>query len=295
MCVIVLKEENGKLNSSIFDQCWARNGDGGGYVAIHNGKVIMEKGIMNKDEFLKKVKPFFNKGSQLILHFRIQSRGGVSVNLTHPFDCSQEGSKTKRYLFHNGTVKAISALSVGESDTSTLANWLKVLSDEDCKKMLENLVSKGHGRFVFVVGTKIYHWGDEESVEKKKVWYSNTRHELFNPAKDKRPTMGDGCEGDFFGLGGFRGGHHNDYDDMYHRHTQQYSSLTELEEAKKIIINDILKIESINTGIIPSEYDEWKEEIIKDYELLKLTTETLKSIKNSTSKTPLIDYFLATP
>jgi hypothetical protein len=82
---------------------------------------------------------------------------------------------------------------------------------------------------------------------------------------------------------------------MYHRHTQQYSSLTELEEAKKIIINDILKIESINTGIIPSEYDEWKEEIIKDYELLKLTTETLKSIKNSTSKTPLIDYFLATP
>ena len=291
MCVIVLKEQTGKLNSAIFEQCWARNGDGGGYVAIHEGKVIMEKGIMNKDEFLKKVKPFFNKGSELVLHFRIQSRGGVSVNLTHPFDCSQEGSKTKRYLFHNGTVKAMSALAIGESDTSTLASWLKVLSDEDCKKMLENLVSRGHGRFVFVVGTKIYHWGDEESIEKKKVWYSNTRHESFNPAKDKRPLIGDGC--DMFFTGSRHGmNHHNEYDDMYHRHTQNYSSLHELEEAKKIIIDDILKIEMKNTGIIPSEYDEWKEEIIKDYKLIELTTETLKSIKNSTSKTPLVDYFL---
>lgn len=292
MCVIVLKEENGKLNTSIFDQCWARNGDGGGFVAIQNGKVVMEKGIMKKEDFLQKVKPFFGKDCQLILHFRIQSRGGVSSDLTHPFDCSHESSKVKRYLFHNGTVKAMSSLPPGSSDTSTLANWLKILNDEDCQKMLDNLSKRGHGRFVLVIGTKVYYWGDNESVSKKKVWYSNTRHELFNPAKDKRPLIGDGC-GDY--NGNIYYGHSNDdYYDKYSKYSTNISNDrdSELNTAKLIIIKDILEIEAVNSGITSSEMEDWAVDIVKEYDLLKLTSDTLKEIKNSKSKTPLVDYFL---
>lgn len=289
MCVIVLKEENGKLNTGIFDQCWARNGDGGGFVAIENGKVTMEKGIMKKEDFLEKVKPFFGKGSQLILHFRIQSRGGVSSGLTHPFDCSQDNSKVKRYLFHNGTVKALSSLPPGSSDTSVLAEFLKVLNDDDCQKMLANLSEKGHGRFVLVIGTKVFYWGDIESVAKKKVWYSNTRHEQFNPLKDKRPTIGDGCGYDFFNSHYHDG---SDYYSKYDKYSKFSESSDELSKNKLNIIKDILKIESVNSGVNPQESDEWMEDIIKEYDLLKLTLDTLKQIKDSKSETPLVDYFL---
>lgn len=289
MCVIVNKEIGGKISKETFDKCWARNGDGGGYVAIHDGKVIMEKGIMNKEDFYNKVSPYFGKESSLILHFRIQSRGGVSTNLTHPFDCSEEGSEVKRYLFHNGTVRCLSALPVGHSDTSFLASWLKLLSDEDCKKMLENLVDKGYGRFVLAIGSEVFYWGDNESVIKKKVWYSNTKHETFDPKKDSRPLIGDGA---------------CDYSDYYfgvnnHKNskpaTQSPSTPAYYANSNKVkLLKEILQREAINSYVTDAAFEKWSDQIIEEYNLLDLSINTLEEINKSKSSTPILDYLIPT-
>lgn len=286
MCVIVNKKIGGKISKETFDQCWARNGDGGGYVAIHDGKVIMEKGIMNKDDFYKKVQPYFGKDSALILHFRIQSRGGVSSNLTHPFDCSQKNSEVKRYLFHNGTVRCFSALPVGHSDTSFLASWLEMLSDEDCKKMLDNLVKQGYGRFVLVIGNEVFYWGDNESTVKKKVWYSNTKHETFDHKKDARPLIGDGA-----------------YDDSYYfgvkkpiqlASTPASNSSFNSNKTKILILKEILHKEALNSFVDQSQFDKWSDQIIEEYNLLDLSLTTLDELSKSKSSTPILDYLIPT-
>jgi len=288
MCVIVNKPSSATLSESTFNSCWDRNGDGGGFVAIRNGEVIMEKGIMDKAAFLSKVKPFFGRGSQLILHFRIQSRGGVSSNLTHPFDCSEKGSDVKRYLFHNGTVRCYSALPVGQSDTSTLADWLTVLSDEDCKKLLAHLVTLGYGRFVLVIGNETFYWGDQESVVKNKVWYSNTRHETFDPKKDSRPLIGDGADSCYYSE--FNYSQPNKYDQKHDRFFLEQQKKNHDEKIK--LLEESLKKESKNSNVADKQFSAWSQQIISEYGLDKLTLETIREINKSSSDTPILDHIL---
>lgn len=189
MCVILVKKSKQVLSDALLHKCWERNGHGAGFVYIpKDGDPVCEKGIMKYDELKDKTKDFREKSGTLVLHMRIQSRGGVSDKLTHPFEFSRVDDK--RYLFHNGTVRILNNAH-NESDSQVLADIISKMNNYDSLKVLEKLRDNTFGKFVAVIGKEYYIFGNNES-EEKDVWMSNTEHERYD--KKQGPIkVGDGA------------------------------------------------------------------------------------------------------
>ncbi len=291
MCVIAYKKPGAKLPDEIINKCWARNAQGGGYVFIPFDKrkpVVSEKGIMDLPQFKEKTAAFRHEAGSLIIHFRIQSRGGVSADLTHPFDFSK--GDEKRYLFHNGTARLLNT-SYNQSDSLALANMLKVLDDEDCLAILEKLVKEGFGRFVAVIGRNIYTYGDNESEVKDKVWFSNLKHETFD---GKKITVGDGADyGDWDGHGY---GHREVYPRQLPapRPTTDDPNRIELSADERIDIMTLAATKVANIRNIPLErIDGYVDQIISDFKLRSFSSQDLYKLKAliDTNTNPLFEFF----
>lgn len=199
MCVIIYKPNDETFTRDKFDQCWLRNSHGVGFAAI-NGELTYKKGLMVRDDAWKEIEPFTGPGYELIIHFRIQSRGGISPNLTHPFDYSN--TESTRLLFHNGTVKPLHTTGQA-SDTEELGKLLKRFSDKDADILLKYLTEKKYGRFVTVIYPNsgddpiinIYQPPESTTIDEKSarqvegIWYSNTIHLNHKPGKSS--AVGD--------------------------------------------------------------------------------------------------------
>ncbi len=197
MCVIVHKPIGSEFPLNEFNQCWARNSHGLGYIVISNDgqDLLTDKGLMLKDKALEAVKPYFGTEYDLIMHFRIQSRGGVSEGLTHPFNCSYDNHD--RWIFHNGTVKCIH--NPKGSDTEFLGRMIEVLpSDNDVVNLLQYFSDQKFGRFVLVdkqgdiFRVRRFDEASGESViDTDGIWYSNLKHRQFT-GKTGSIMVGDG-------------------------------------------------------------------------------------------------------
>ncbi len=178
MCVIVHKSKSKKFSDKDFVACWKRNSDGLGFVStspIFN----FQKGIMELKEALEITRPFREKGSESVFHFRIKSTGEVCADQTHPFQCNYiKTPELKRLLFHNGTIHEFSPNN--QSDSQMVADIISRLSTKDITQLITNI--GGWSRFILIEETvknnfKIYHLGCAvEAVTINGIWYSNTRH-----------------------------------------------------------------------------------------------------------------------
>lgn len=291
MCVIIAKKPSAKISTELLEKCWRRNQQGAGFVWVPNkgDNIIMRKGIMKQEDLMKELNDLRRSADgQLIVHFRISSRGAVNENLTHPFDCTHENGKHKRYLFHNGTVRLLQP-PANESDSSYLAILLRKLSDESCEALLRNLSAKGFGRFVFISGKNVITIGDNESVSKKGIWLSNTRHEDL---KAPIPTVGDGAE-DYYG----------DYESWiearYPNYRQTYKPTThptddcEFSEDDEPditgpelidLIHEVARKTAIQNKIPEDKINDYVNTIISDHDLLDLSQEHLKLLKKLNQK-----------
>lgn len=198
MCVIIYKPTDKVLSEDVVKESWKRNRDGAGFTArLGNNEWEMHKGIMLVDELLAKVHPYLGLGAELVLHLRVTTKGGTKPELTHPFEFTYtRNPKSRRYLFHNGTIKFLSP-SLGVSDSSMFASILSKVKSMDAirtilTKINKNSVSdQGLGlwnRFVTVTNEGVELWGDNESVYKDGIWFSNTRHENFVEKTNFYPT-----------------------------------------------------------------------------------------------------------
>lgn len=175
MCVIVYKPKGQVFSDQDFEKCWKRNAHGLGFAANVNGELVSCKGYMSLKDSIKKTKKFRNKEHEGVFHFRIQSTGGVSPGLTHPFDFSR--GKEKRLLFHNGTIRQINPIRP-ESDSQSFAERILVnLETPTVYKVLEALCPPN--KFVTVVennGIEIKLFENHESKWLGGLWYSNLHH-----------------------------------------------------------------------------------------------------------------------
>lgn len=186
MCVIIHKPLSHTITQEKFHECWARNSHGLGFYTRRGEESYSSKGLMEEGAAYSSIKEYLSSEWETVIHFRIQSRGGVCADLTHPFSCGNQ-----RLLFHNGTVKIFPHLTT-ESDTSALSKLLKNLSDKDVLVLLKELSANGQGKFVFVDNNGDVHiYGDSESKNQNGIWYSNTKHENH---KGTSPYYGDGWE-----------------------------------------------------------------------------------------------------
>lgn len=178
MCVIVHVPTGGYLPPAMLKAMYTHNPDGCGIVSV-NG---MEKGLWSYAELLEKVNAIPD-GSEWLLHLRIATHGGISLENCHPFEIGK-GS----WLMHNGIVE-IPILKPNWSDTRALARMLKNYSEKDIANSLDE-IERWHGfgnRLAFwlpsygVVTTGI--WSDEESY--------SASNSYWKPCK-KKPPKGSG-------------------------------------------------------------------------------------------------------
>lgn len=285
MCVIVVKKRGHKFPDEIVDKCWSRNQHGGGFAFIPNNKkqpVITEKGIMTLPEFKEKTKEYRGEDGILVVHLRIQSRGGVSATLTHPFDFSSP--EKLRLLFHNGTAKLLSSAS-NQSDSSTLATLIKPLQDDDCRAILAKLVSGGGNKFVALLGRELFIGGDNESQEKDGLWFSNIKHETHDPKQTI--YVGDGGDEDVWQCG---------YQPPHPRRQLPAPRVVNeglSADAKLDIITvAATKLAECN-GIPLDQMDAYAQNIIQEFQLRLLSSHEVTKLRDlfTQSANPLLAYF----
>lgn len=94
MCIICIKPTNTEMPSKrTIQTMWNRNPDGAGFMFPKDGKVHIEKGFMELDDFMDalqeaNIENDF-KALPLVMHFRISTHGGVIPGNTHPFPISK--------------------------------------------------------------------------------------------------------------------------------------------------------------------------------------------------------------
>jgi hypothetical protein len=151
MCVICFKPQSVVLSKEDARLMWEANSHGAGFCVWDEKSRTwkMKKGFMQFEALWNEIKPYTKKGSILVVHFRIVSRGRVCPEQTHPFEITLEEGVA--YLFHNGTLDI--RITQGSSDTFELAyqlsqlklnkKQLKLLLRED--GLLERV--RAHSRF----------------------------------------------------------------------------------------------------------------------------------------------------
>ena len=104
-----------------------RNPHGAGFMCIRDGKVMISKGDMNKDSFIRAITyENFTAADPVVYHFRISTQAGVCPEMTHPFPLSRRRSLMKYLdvlcscgIAHNGVIELTSDSNNAEySDTA---------------------------------------------------------------------------------------------------------------------------------------------------------------------------------
>lgn len=184
MCVIVYKPVGKTISHEEIRKMWTRNKDGLGFIGKKDdqSKWFFQKGIMDLEEALNVLSDYLLDEAELVVHFRLQSRGSISREMTHPFDWGN--SVEQRYLFHNGTINLLTG-GTCFSDSSVLGQLIQPVDTDSAYAILGNFASKEYGRFVTFVRRKgeeephIKIFDGKESVWRDGIWYSNLIHETF--------------------------------------------------------------------------------------------------------------------
>lgn len=195
MCIAIGKPIGQKIPSDeILTNCFINNPDGAGFAFNLNGEVIIRKGYMKLDSFLKAIhdcdKKYNLKDKGVLIHTRITTHGGTNPSMTHPFPiCSDEGALKKiEYrspyaVVHNGIIPLTSyeaSRKTGMSDTAIFVskyltkiaankNWFNV--KENIELIADLIESKmailnGSGKIIMTAGF----------IEDNGIFYSNTSY-----------------------------------------------------------------------------------------------------------------------
>lgn len=162
MCIIVTKDKGAKaLPEKVFENCWDNNPDGAGILYNDGTCTTLIKGIMKKEEFLKKVKEANKKECSFVIHTRIATHGSVKPTNTHPFVSKSLG------FAHNGTLP----VEVSQDMTDSETFFLNTIADKDMNWVKDNiflldLATRGSRCAVFDMATgEIVHLNEDDWVK----------------------------------------------------------------------------------------------------------------------------------
>lgn len=195
MCIIIVANANKKISNRIIKQAYKNNPDGFGIAASVNGKLEVIKGLYKPSKIIKIYNQLRTKASgDIVLHFRIATRGNVTDSLCHPFYVNKD-----LVMFHNGVeidedIAGHSCSNKDESDTKAFVNnILKNFKKGFQKnKNIMNMISKSVGdnnRLCFLDSNGVTTYSSSDLwVESKGILYSNPNlfydenYEYINPA-----------------------------------------------------------------------------------------------------------------
>lgn len=196
MCIIISKEKNARLpKEEELKQSFTYNGDGAGFMYVDNGQVVIDKGYMDYNTFIKHYRKLlrrFNnfKNKSLVIHCRIGTSGGNTKANTHPYPITSNTSLLHSVrvvsdigIAHNGIISGYGEPK-GLNDTQEFIIKYITPLYENYKSFYKNTeIMKGIQK---ITGSKlaildkddnIYYVGD--FVEDEGLKFSNTTYKSY--------------------------------------------------------------------------------------------------------------------
>lgn len=175
MCIAILNTKGITLKKKLLGNCWDNNYDGAGFMYTDGEKIVVHKELNNfnayYDAYVKARRDF--PKSNMVLHFRISTHGGVTKANAHPFLVNKQLG-----FVHNGIISGMEN-STKYSDTYMFnKNILKPLpSDfikyddivdviEDAIGSYNKLIFLGHDNEYVIVNEAAGYWDNG-------CWFSN--------------------------------------------------------------------------------------------------------------------------
>ncbi len=101
MCIIISKPQGIKLPRETYEQCFTKNKDGAGIAYVENGEMVVDKGFFKFEDVYECIKEHEEK--EMLIHFRICTHGGISIDNCHPFIWKSKNFKNFEFcIAHNG-------------------------------------------------------------------------------------------------------------------------------------------------------------------------------------------------
>ena len=199
MCIIAAKPAGVKMPSEdTIHNMWTRNSDGAGLMYTREGKVRIEKGFMDEESFVKRIRELDEMYTldriSVVMHFRITTHGGTKPENCHPFPITDSIGILRKLVVdtpmgiaHNGIINIIPRKGI--SDTmeyiaTQLAPLYRAVPDFYKNKDLMQLVSNAvDSRMAFLLPSgEIYTLG--EFIEDEGIMYSNTSYKPMRSFRD---------------------------------------------------------------------------------------------------------------
>lgn len=187
MCIAILNSPNVTFPKSLIKNCWDNNRDGGG--------MIWSDESINQLHIFKEVRSFevfYNKyveirkdfpKSNVVLHFRISTSGGVNETNCHPFQVNKELA-----FVHNGVISELNGIDAKKSDTNLFnETYLRKLpSDFLYNDAIIMLIKKfiGSSKLIFLNAYNEYTIVNEQLGKRDEeydgCWFSNSTYKKVN-------------------------------------------------------------------------------------------------------------------
>jgi len=196
MCIAIGKPKGLFINRETLFNCYTNNDDGIGYAFVNpSGQVIVRK-FMSFDTFYTEysmIDRAFGDISDMLIHFRITSRGETRLGNCHPFQINEKSA-----FIHNGTISSMPVdKEHGHSDTYWFnelifkelpENWedntaIKALIEETIGFSKIVLLHAEKGLIIFNEDKGLWHdgcWYSNSSYEKRRVVYAGNTNYNYN-------------------------------------------------------------------------------------------------------------------
>ena len=165
MCIICVSKSGVRQpDENTIRTMFRHNPHGAGYMFARDGRVIIHKGFMNPDEYLRAVRQeHFTAADSVVYHFRISTQAGVNPEMTHPFPLSNQPGRLRILdqscrigVAHNGIIRLTSDPDNERySDTAIfiagyLSQILRTRSDLRDRRKLNTIYQLAQSKFAIM-------------------------------------------------------------------------------------------------------------------------------------------------
>lgn len=200
MCIIISKNKNCDRLPTIGEltNCFEYNRDGAGFMYVSNYRVIIEKGFMKLDDFLKRFNELCEKynnfkNKSLVIHCRIGTSSGNTPENTHPYAVTTKENKLHKLydetdlgVVHNGIISAYTPKDRSASVNDTQKFIMEYLAPiykhfktfYKMDKFREGIRAITNSKFVFLDKfDRTYYVGD--FIDENGVKFSNSTYKTY--------------------------------------------------------------------------------------------------------------------
>ena len=211
MCLLIANPLGAEISREHLDNAWQSNPHGGGFAYFKDGKLILDKGYFDFEEFYESYQKTLGFAS--ILHVRWATSGLKNKDNCHPFVVSENEMENDRkeiekeptlILAHNGVISAFSHKTKDMSDTYSFIKEILTPMSADCedkwyrnssiKTRIENVIGGGNKLAaidnegeITIFNQDSGEWLDEDA----QIWASNgSYHTIKQRPSEKHNAYG---------------------------------------------------------------------------------------------------------